>query len=143
MEIKRRLGALAKRMTPAIEAMNVANEMLQILQRFEELASYAEQKITRSEERIAAKLAPIGAQQDAKKKADAKEIADLHEAEQNELLQDQVQHSAQEESFTEADTTPDPLPEDKALELNTSPPAQLKKTGKKKGKGAYFEEEPD
>ena len=98
MEIKRRLGALNKRMTPAIESMNVANEIKEKLRRIEELTTYAETKIARSEERKKNNIPPVGAQQDAKKKADAKEIADLHQAEQDEMLKDQQQHKAQPES---------------------------------------------
>lgn len=146
MEIKRRLGALAKRMTPAIEVMNVSNEMLTLLRRLEELCTYAQTKIDRSEERKAKKQLTRGAEQDAKKKAKAKEIAEIHAAEADERFQDQVQHKAQAESITDPVPTKEPITEE-SLEK----PAVMKKTAKKKkgkaaapkGEGVYFKDEPD
>lgn len=102
MEIKRRLNILAKRMTPAIEAMNVSNEMLTILKRMEELTFYAETKISRSEERKKANLPTRSEIQDKARKAENKRIAEIHNAENKERMEDQVQHKAQSESKPEA-----------------------------------------
>ena len=92
MEIKRRLTKIGKSLNPQIEAMNVATEMERMLDRFEELVRYAQEKIDRAAER---KGNTIGKQvDDARKKAD-KEVSDHQTAESEENLKDQ------QESFEE------------------------------------------
>ena len=92
MEIKRRLTKIAHSLSPQIESMNVSTEMTRMLDRFEELVRYAQEKIDRAAERQGN---TIGKQvDDARKKAD-KEVADHQTAESEENLRDQ------QESFDE------------------------------------------
>jgi len=100
MEIKRRLNKVSKRLTPQIEVMNVANEMKTLTSRLEELVTYAEQKIERTEERRRNKMKTIGQQVDEQRKAEAKVISDhqVEEAEAN--LRDQ------QEAFDERNRDP-------------------------------------
>ena len=92
MEIKRRLTKIAHSLSPQIESMNVSTEMTRMLDRFEELVRYAQEKIDRAAERQGN---TIGKQvDDARKKAD-KEVADHQTAESEENLRDQ------QESFEE------------------------------------------
>ena len=85
MEIKRRLNKVAKRLSPQIESMNVADEMMRMVTRFEELVAYAQEKIDRS----ASRQVTVG-QKVAKQKAELlKEIEDHQDAEADENRLDQ------------------------------------------------------
>lgn len=92
MEIKRRMTKLASRLSPQIEVMNVGVEMSRLMDRFEELVNYAEEKITRSAERAGN---TIGKQVAEKRAAADKQIVDHQTAEAEENLKDQ------QESFDE------------------------------------------
>ena len=91
MQIKRRLTALAKCMTPEIESMNVARQMEDMCKRMEELVAYAEEKISRSKTRGKT----IGAHVAEARAAEDKIIKDHQQAEAEENLKDQ------QESFNE------------------------------------------
>ncbi len=86
MEIKRRLTAIGKTLNPQVESMNVASEMNRMLDRFEELVRYAQEKIDRSAERKGQTIGKMG--QEARAKA-AKEIEDTQQAESDENQKDQ------------------------------------------------------
>lgn len=94
MEIKRRLNAVAKRMTPAIESLNIANEMSTLCDRLEGLATYGEEKV----ERAARKGKTMGQKIDEERKAERKRIQDIHNEEAKEAMEDRQQHQAQPES---------------------------------------------
>lgn len=51
MELKRKLAALTKRMNPQIEAYTVAKAIGESIKRIDELMTYAQEKLDRSEER--------------------------------------------------------------------------------------------
>jgi len=86
MEIKRRLTKLGKQLSPQIEVMNVSLEMNRLLDRFEELVRYAQEKIDRSAER---KGISIGQAAKNRIDADRKIIEDHQQAEAAENLKDQ------------------------------------------------------
>ena len=92
MEIKRRLTKIGKSLNPQIESMNVASEMERMLDRFEELVRYAQEKIDRAAERQGN---TIGKQVDAARKKADKVITDHQTEEAEENLKDQ------QESFDE------------------------------------------
>lgn len=115
MELKRKLNALAKRMSPQIEAMNVNHEIHQHVNRISELIDYAEQKIERSEQRKRDKEPTTGQVADDRNKANAKEQLDLQTAESDANLADQKESfdernalMAKSEKPVEPDSTPDP-----------------------------------
>jgi hypothetical protein len=95
VELKRKLTALAKRMNPQIEAYTVAKAIGESIKRIDELMTYAQEKLDRSEERkknkeeTNSKLAD-----DRKKKAAAGQLAQQN-AESDANLADQ------KESFDE------------------------------------------
>ena len=91
MEIKKRLNAAARRLTPAIEAMNVGVEMKQHTTRIEELITYAEQKISASESRPQTLGQRALHEQDAEREA----IAKVQDEEARENAADQNQQGAQ------------------------------------------------
>ena len=91
MEIKRRLNKIAGRLSPQLEAMNIADEMRRMCQRLEEIVTYGEEKL----ERAASKGPTIGQKVQVQKEAMQKEIEDHQRAEAEENLKDQ------EESFKE------------------------------------------
>lgn len=91
MEIKRALTRLANRMTPQIEVMNVATEMRQLLERFEALLDYADEKNARSSER---KGHTIGRHVAEARAAKDKEVVDHQTAESNINLADQQESAA-------------------------------------------------
>jgi hypothetical protein len=86
MEIKKRLTKLASRLSPQIEVMNVANEMNQLCNRFEELVTYAQTKIDRAAERGGKSMGVVQAE---KRAAADQEIRDHQNKEANENLADQ------------------------------------------------------
>ena len=86
MEIKRRLNQIAKRMSPQIEVMNAASQMVDMCNRFDELLDYCEEKIARTAERKGQTIGKLG--MEAREKAD-KEIADAQQAEMDENQADQ------------------------------------------------------
>jgi len=134
MEIKRKLKALDKRMTPEVETMNVAIEMNRLCDRMEELCNYADEKIERGKQRGKT----MGQQIDEARKAKDKEIFDHQTAEAAENLRDQ------QEAFDERNKDPgmtsnveetppyadERNPAETADEL--PPPAPPKKKAKKK-----------
>jgi len=91
MEIKKRLNAVAKRLNPQIESMNVAQEMREHTKRIEELTTYAEAKIARSKER----KETLGKRAQDEAEAEAKRIAEVQDAEARENAADQNQQDAQ------------------------------------------------
>ena len=100
MEIKRRLNAIAKCMTPDIECMNIADEMRRMLTRFEELVAYADEKAARAKER-AARGGKTKAQISAERRAaDAKEIRDHQQAEL------EINQADQKEAYDERNKDP-------------------------------------
>ena len=141
MEIKRRLTKLGKALSPQIESMNVSNEMHRLLDRFEELVRYAQEKIDRTAERKGKTNGQIA--QEAREAAD-KVISDHQTAEAEENLRDQ------QEAFDERNKDPgaieemledigrgNPPPIPAAVELmekeaNEEPPKQRKKKAAKK-----------
>ena len=142
MEIKRRLNALAKTMTPEIEAMNVGREMKQLCKRLERLVAYAEEKIARSAQRKAAKEKTLGQQAKDRHEAETKVIfdhqtaesdanlADQKEAfdERNERLRDKGQPEMESSVNVDAKLTPDPV------EVISAVGPVKKKLAKKKAK---------
>jgi hypothetical protein len=112
MEIKRELTALAKRMNPQVEVMNVASEIRAKIKRIDELITYAQTKIDRSAERKLNKEKTLGARADEERKAADKVIEDHQTAEAEENLKDQ------EESFKDRNKT---------LEKSQKPEAKKKK----------------
>lgn len=97
MEIKRRLTAIAKSMSPQIEVMNVAVEMSRLADRFEELVRYAQEKTDRAAER---KGKTLGQEAYERRQAADKEIADHQTAELEENQRDQ------QEAFDERNKDP-------------------------------------
>ncbi len=97
MEIKRRLVALSKTLSPQIEVMNVAVEMSRMCDRFEELVRYAQEKIDRAEER---KGKTLGQQANERREAADKVISDHQTAEAEENQRDQ------QEAFDERNRDP-------------------------------------
>ena len=95
MEIKRRLGKIQKALTPQIESMNVATEMTRMLDRFEELVRYAQEKIDRSAER----KATLGKKAEEEKAAAQKKVEAAQEQESAANLKDQ------QESFDDRNKT--------------------------------------
>jgi hypothetical protein len=97
MEIKRRLNAVAKRITPEIEVMNPASEIRTLCSRLEELATYCEEKVERAAQSKAAGKTK-GQLADEAMKAERKRIKDIHDAEAKEAMEDRQQQKAQPES---------------------------------------------
>lgn len=91
MEIKRRLGKIQKRLSPKIEAMNIATQMESMCDRFEYLLTYAEEKIERAERR----LETIGAQVVREKQEAADAMHAELDKEARETAADQNQQQAQ------------------------------------------------
>lgn len=89
MELKRKLTALGKRMSPQIEVMNVADEIKRCLTRIDELVTYAQTKIDRSEERKKNKELTIGAKAQLAREAADKEVVDAQTEESDANLKDQ------------------------------------------------------
>jgi predicted patatin/cPLA2 family phospholipase len=102
MELKKRLTAINKRMTPFIESMNQSKEMKQMCRRFENLLDYCEAK----EEKYKAKQAGFKSQSEKiyeARKAEEARIAKIHAEENEERMRDQQQAKAQRESAEEVD----------------------------------------
>ena len=137
MEIKRKLKALDKRMTPEIESMNVANEMDRHCDRISELVDYAEEKIERAKTRGKT----LGAIVDDARKADAKKVFDHQKEESDANLADQQEAFDERNKdpgmSTNVDETPgyadERNPAETADEL-PPPPAPKKKAKKKVAK---------
>lgn len=118
MQIKRRITKIGHSLNPQIEAMNVATEMELLLDRFEELVRYAQEKIDRSIERGKT----IGAKVAEKRASEQKIITDHQKAESDENLADQ------QEAFDERnkkpgmedgpETVPDPAEDEDPLAGN-------------------------
>jgi hypothetical protein len=94
MEIKKRLNAAAKRLTPEIESMNCATEMHQLADRLDGLLDYAEQKIeqrkhTTKDGKTASQRTYEGLQDDRRN------VQAIHSEEADAALADQVQADAQ------------------------------------------------
>jgi hypothetical protein len=89
VEIKRRLNAAAKCMTPEIEAMNTAIELKMLLDRVEGLIRYAEGKIANRAARAKAKEKTIGQKARDQQAADQKIIIDYQTEESDANLADQ------------------------------------------------------
>ena len=102
MEIKRRLNAVAKRITPEIEAMNISSEMKNMCKRFEELANYGEEKCARAKANREGRES-MGAKQDREAKAERARIQKIHDAEADELAKDREQENAQPDVVEEPD----------------------------------------
>lgn len=94
MEIKRRITAAAKRLTPEIEASNTGTQLNELTTRFEELLDYAEEKDLRRQEAV--KTGMSFSQRAAKKRAAIEQKGkDIQAADEAEILADQVQQEAQ------------------------------------------------
>ena len=117
MEIKRRLTKIGKSLTPEIESMNVATEMMKMCKRFEELVSYAQEKIDRSAER----KETIGARVDRQKAELLKEIEDHQTAEAAENLKDQEESLEERNKLAAKSRKPEPIAEYSTCLLYTSP----------------------
>lgn len=89
MEIKRRLSAIGKRLTPEIEAMNVSEQMVRMCNRFDELLDYCEEKIGRTKERQKTGEPTIGQAAQARQHESRKAIEEAQSAEAEENLKDQ------------------------------------------------------
>lgn len=135
MEIKRKLKALDKRMTPEIEAMNVGIEMNRCCDRMEELCNYAEEKIERAKRRGKT----IGQQVDEARKTKDKEITDHQTAESEANLADQQEafddRNKDPGMSSNVDETPGYADERNPAETaDELPPPASKKKAKKKAK---------
>lgn len=86
MEIKRRLTKIAGRLSPQIEAMNVAPEINRLAGRIDELITYAQTKIDRAAENDGKSMGQVQAE---KRAAADKVIRDHQTAEAEENLKDQ------------------------------------------------------
>ena len=100
MQIKKRLTAINKRITPFIESMNQAKQMEQMCKRFEQLLDYCEAKEEKHKEREKTGMS-MGMRIDEERRRRAQEIADIHAAEAAEMMKDQEQAKLQPESVTE------------------------------------------
>ncbi len=94
MEIKRRLNAVAKRLTPEIEASNTGTQLAELATRFEELLAYAEEKDLRRAERDKTGKSFAQRAQENRDKIE-KEGKDAQAADEAEILADQQQEQAQ------------------------------------------------
>ena len=91
MEIKKRLNAVAKRLTPEIESMNMASQMIEMLNRFDEILDYCEEKIEKKNRGgVSAGQRAYDAQQ-----AERDRIQKIHDEEADEMQRDQTQAEAQ------------------------------------------------
>ena len=133
MELKRKLTKLAGRMTPQIEAMNVANEMGKCIAKISQLVDYAEEKIERSAQRKRDKEGTIGGAAAAQQAADRKEVTDTQTKESDENLADQAE-AFEERNSAHRERTGNVL-QDTPEEV-APPPAAKKKAKKKKKKVA-------
>ena len=106
MEIKRRITKLASRLSPQIEVMNVATEMSRMLDRFEELVNYAQEKIDRAVER---KGNTIGKQSYEARAAADKVVSDHQTAESDENLRDQKESFDERNKIVEKSQKPEDL----------------------------------
>jgi len=120
VELKRKLTALAKRMNPQIEAYTIARAIEQSIKRIDELMTYAQEKLDRSEQKKRDKELTLGQQEDDRRKAAAAEVLATQNAESDENLADQ-QESFEERNKLAAKTKPpeatpasDTLPDDEA-----------------------------
>lgn len=148
MQIKRRLNAIAKSLTPEIESMNISRQMEDMCKRMEELVAYAEEKIERSKQRHRT----IGLQVAQRRAAEDKIIKDHQEAEAKENLADQKEsydernrilaksnpEAAKDETVAGADPAEFDVSADSDIEANADEEAELarKKTKKKAKKKA-------
>lgn len=100
MQIKRRINAIAKRVTPFIETMNIAVEMDNMCKRFEELLDYGEAKELRHKEREKTGES-LGQRIDRERREEREEIARINQLDQEEALKDQQQRNAQPDAEVE------------------------------------------
>ena len=131
MEIKRRLNKIASRLSPQLEAMNIADEMRRMCQRFEEIVAYGEEKL----ERAASKDPTIGQKVQAQKAAIQKEIEDHQRAEAEENLKDQ------EESFKERNRLMEKSQKPKDLRTEMEVAADEEAEASRQERGATKEED--
>lgn len=120
MELKKRLSALAKRMSPQIEAMNPAYELRDIIKRAEEILDYCEAKQKKPNRSSQATADAI--------QAERERIQKIHDEEAEELARDQQQHKAQ------PDVEPPPPKEVIEREGVTKPKVEKTEAIKKKKK---------
>lgn len=90
MEIKKRITAITKRLTPQIEASNTGVELANLATRFEELLNYAEEKEVRREESVRLGK-PRSVRQLEKAQAAERNRADVQDRQQAESLADQAE----------------------------------------------------
>lgn len=91
MEIKRKLTAAAKRITPAIEASNPGIELGRLADRIVEILDYSEEKAERASRRGVS----MGVQVAENRRREAQEIEDVQTEAEREALADQEQGRAQ------------------------------------------------
>ena len=141
MEIKRRLTKIAKSLSPQVEAMNVAAQMEQMCQRFEELIAYAQEKL----DRAASRGKTIGQKAYEDREAADQEVKDAQLAESDENLRDQKESFDERNKIVEktqkpmtdeefAETCPDEPPTTEVTPETEAPPATKKKAKKKASK---------
>ena len=94
MQIKRRINAISKRVTPFIESMNISVEMDNMCKRFEELLDYGEAKELRHKEREKTGQS-LAMRIDQQRREEREHIAEINEREAEEQLKDQQQRKAQ------------------------------------------------
>jgi hypothetical protein len=121
MEIKRKFTKAINRLSPQIEAMNVAHEMGQMADRLNELLDYAEEKIQRSASRGGESM---GLRIARERGEEQQSVAAIQRREEIENLEDQQQNRAQPESAA----TPEEREERHRLHLEE---VASKKTAKK------------
>ena len=128
MEIKRRITAIAKAMSPQIEVGTSAKKITQLCDQLEYLVNYEQEKIDRSAARKAAGQDTIGKQVDDRKKAEQKKVADNQNAEADQNADDQAEaHEARNKAHRERTGST-------ALDDAGKKPPQAKKKASKKKK---------
>jgi len=94
MEIKRRLNAIAKDLTPEIESLNISQEMLQMCKRFEELVAYGHEKVARAQH-VRNGGESMSARVNREIRETREHIQKIHDEEAEEMMRDRQQHKAQ------------------------------------------------
>lgn len=122
MELKRKLTALAKRMNPQIEAYTIAKAIDQSIKRIDELMTYAQEKLDRSEERKRLKEKTLGQQEDDRRKAAAAAVLETQNKESDANLADQAESFEERNAVMSKSEKPapaEPEPSQKNLESTT------------------------
>ncbi len=97
MELKKRLTAINKRITPFIESLNVSSEMRDMCSRFEELLDYAEAKELKHKAREETGMSQ-SMRIDKERRENAAAMREQQDAEADENLKDQMEAAADREA---------------------------------------------